>query len=156
MAKRLVSCFFDSRCSVISRVSANWRRYCKRVTMRGTSLECTWLACQAACGATCKHDGTLSGLGCGSEKFTGLMFDCRLEVRGETVPRNFVWYGAPGGARLIEWHSRWHSSFDGPCAFLATLLILYFCCVPCSSVVTMWKINSLSRITVVERFDAQD
>jgi len=23
----------------------------------------------------------------------------------------------------------WVASFDGPCAFLATLLILYFCCV---------------------------
>jgi len=34
--------------------------------------------------------GRSRGLGCGSEKFTGLMFDCRLEVRGETVPRNFV------------------------------------------------------------------
>jgi len=36
--------------------------------------------------------------------------------------------------------------FDGPSAFLATLLILNFVFLPCaySSVVAIWKINSLS------------
>jgi len=37
----------------------------------------------------------------------------------------------------------WVASFDGPSAFPATLLILYFCCV-LVRVVAMWKINSLS------------
>jgi len=44
------------------------------------------------CDAACKDDRTLSGLVCGSEKFflSCVMFDCRFEARGETVPRNFV------------------------------------------------------------------
>ena len=74
--------------------------------MRGTSLERTWLACQAAVlrartigryWASCVAVKSLPSC---------VMFVCRFTVRGETVPRNFVWYGDPGGVKPNkEWLS---------------------------------------------------
>jgi len=41
---------------------------------------------------------------------------------------------------------QWVASFDGPSAFLATLLILHFCCVLVQVFLLLWKISSLSLI----------